>query len=149
MKKKTKVIQISGLRGFLIAVFVVVCLVAGFVAFPSIMLMHGWNYIANLLAIPSINALQGGLLWAFIAGSVYVLNDRKKFITAFKAPPELSDEELKKILRQAQMQSQAKILNAMIKNAAEIKKTKTENFDKVEDKTPECISDSTMKEKRN
>ncbi|MBP3924329.1 hypothetical protein J6E39_03715 [bacterium] len=149
MKKKAKVIQISGLRGFFIAGFIVVCLIAGFVAFPSIMLMHGWNYLSNILAIPSINAFQGGLLWALIAGSIYVLNDRRKFITTFRAPTELSDEELKRILKQAQMQSQTKILNAMIKNAAEMKKSENDSSNNVENKTPECVSDSNMKEKRN
>ena len=59
MKRKTRIIQIAGLRGLLIVIFVATCLAAGFIAFPAIVAMHVWNFFAELAAIPLINVWQG------------------------------------------------------------------------------------------
>ena len=63
MKRKTRIIQISGIRGILTVIFVVTCLAAGFIAFPAIVAMRVWNFFAELAVIPSINVWQGLLLW--------------------------------------------------------------------------------------
>ena len=66
MKRKTRVIQIDGFRGLILALFAVVCLAAGFIAFPGYVAMCIWNHFASL---PPINLFQGVLLWAIVAMS--------------------------------------------------------------------------------
>ena len=46
MKRNAKIIQISGLRGILMAIFIVTCLAAGFVVFPGFVAMNIWNHFA-------------------------------------------------------------------------------------------------------
>lgn len=114
MRRKTRIIQISGLRGILMVLFIASCLAAGFIAFPAIVAMHLWNMAASYFAIPAINIYQGLLLWAIVAISGFIINDRKKFLVAFKAPDRLSDEEMKKVLERVKLHSQAQALNSMI-----------------------------------
>ncbi len=129
MKRKTKVIQVSGLRGIFLMIFIAACLAAGFIAFPAILAMHAWNYFANMIAFPVINIYQGLLLWAIIAISGFIINDRKKFLVAFKAPDRLSDEDMRKLMERVKMQAQAKALNSMILKSAK----PVEKEDKVDD----------------
>ena len=132
MRKNTKIIQISGLRGIFMLIFVATCLAAGFIAFPAIMAMYAWNYAGNFVAIPVINIYQGLMLWAIIAISGFIINDRKKFLVAFKAPGQLSDEEMKKLLDRVKVQTQAQTLNSMVLKAGDVKpvekKEKTEEI---------------------
>ena len=114
MRRNAHVIQISGFRGILMAIFVVSCLAAGFVGFPAYVAMHAWNYTANFIAIPSIGYLQGLLLWAIIAITVFIINDRKKFLVAFSPKSQLSDKEMKKIMERIKLQSDAQMINSMI-----------------------------------
>jgi len=70
MKKNLNVIQIKGVKGIIVAVIVVCCLIAGFIAFPGLVGMYLWNYLASyLIAIPQIGLFQGILLWAIILTS--------------------------------------------------------------------------------
>ena len=121
MKKRTRVIQISGLRGILMMVFIGTCLVAGFVAFPAICAMRLWNYAANYFVMPSINFYQGLMLWAIIAISGFIINDKKKFIVELNAQEQLSNKDMKKLLERVKLQSQARALNSMILKSGEIK----------------------------
>lgn len=148
MKKKARVIQISGWKGIVMVLFIGVCLTAGFVAFPAFAAMYGWNYLASLVAIPTINIWQGLLLWGFVAGIVYTLNDRKKFVTSFHAQTELDEEELKKVLDRVRLQSQAKMLNAMMMKATDLKKIEEANLNKndVNQEEKELVED--INEKR-
>ncbi|MCI1273846.1 MAG: hypothetical protein LKG27_05375 [Clostridiaceae bacterium] len=129
MKRKARIIQISGFRGILLVIFIATCLAAGFIGFPAIIAMYSWNYIANVFTLPHINVFQGILLWGFIAGSIYLMNDKKKFISAFQvqSPKELSDEDLKAVLERARIQAQAKILNSMTLKAKDLKDIKFES----------------------
>lgn len=129
MKKKAKIIQISGLRGILLVIFIAVCLAAGFIGFPALVAMYSWNYLATTLAFPTIDIFQGILLWSLVAGGIYIINDKKKFISAFQVqtPKELSDEELKAVLDRARIQAQARILNAMTLKSKDIKDIKFES----------------------
>ena len=111
MKKRARIIQISGLRGILMMLFIASCLAAGFIAFPAFVAMHLWNWLAAAVAIPAINIYQGLLLWAIIAISGFILNDRKKFLVSFKTPDKLTDQEVKSILERVKMQSQGQALN--------------------------------------
>jgi len=106
MRRNMRVIQISGLRGILMVVFIATCLIAGFVAFPAIVAMNVWNWIANFIAIPVINMFQGLMLWAIIAISGFIINDRKKYLFSFSPKNTLSDDEVQRILENVKTQSQ-------------------------------------------
>ena len=116
MKKNAKIIQISGFRGILTAIFVVVCLAAGFIVFPGYVAMNIWNHFSNVL--PQINLMQGVLLWAIVALSCYIAN-KQKFAISFASPQELSDEEMEDLMERVRMQSQARLLNQMITKSIE------------------------------
>ena len=79
-RNKLRVIQIQGFRGILSAVFVVSCLIAGFIGFPTIMLTKGWNYLAQTtLAVPEICTFQGLILWGILAISYILINKKRKY----------------------------------------------------------------------
>lgn len=104
MKRNTRVIQIRGIRGLLITMFIVCCLIAGFVAFPAFMTMHAWNYLAAKTgSFPTINFYAGVLLWAIITLSVYLFN-KHKFIISFNAQHELTEDELKEVVSKIKSQ---------------------------------------------
>ena len=120
MKRKTRIIQISGFRGILMAIFVITCLAAGFVAFPAISAMYLWIYAASHISIPEINFIQGLMLWAIVAISIYILNDRKKYLIAFSPKNQLSEDEMKKVLEQMKL-NRAQMINSMILKSQENK----------------------------
>lgn len=117
MRKKMRVIQISGLRGILMVVFIATCLAAGFIAFPAIVAMNAWNYVTNFVAIPSINFVQGLMLWAIVAISGFIINDRQKYLFSFKSKKQLNDAEIQRILNNVKVHNQ--VLNKS--NASEEK----------------------------
>lgn len=105
MKRNVRVIQINGFRGLLLAIFVVTCLIAGFVVFPAFLTMHIWNYLAiTTESFPLINFFQGILLWAIIIFSIYLFN-KKKFIVSFNSQQELTDDELKDVISRIKAKS--------------------------------------------
>ena len=121
MKRNTKIIQISGLKGLITAIFVVICLAAGFVAFPGFVAMNIWNHFAGSF-VAEINLYQGILLWAIVA-LIYFIANKQSFSVSFEAPKELNEEEMNVLMDRIRMQSQAKMLNQMmIKNLQEIQK---------------------------
>ena len=125
MRRNAKIIQIAGFRGILTAIFVVTCLVAGFVAFPGFVAMTIWNKCVTVL--PHINLLQGILLWAMVALVCYIANNQR-FAISFESPKELTDEEMDALMQRVRLQSQAKILNQIItKNIEELKKEEEMN----------------------
>lgn len=105
-KNNMRIIQISGLRGILMVVFIATCLAAGFIAFPAIVAMNAWNWAANFIAVPTINIVQGLMLWAIVAISGYIINERKKYLFSFSPKNKLSDEEVQRILENVKTQSQ-------------------------------------------
>lgn len=115
MKRKTRVIQIDGFRGLVLALFAVVCLAAGFVAFPGFVAMSLWN---KFVPLPAINLFQGVLLWVIVAMSIYLANGRKLAIS-FASPQELSEAEMNKLMERVRLQSQVKMLNAMMLKSVE------------------------------
>lgn len=105
-RNKLRVIQIQGFRGILSAVFVVSCLIAGFIGFPTIMLTKGWNYLAQTtLAVPEICAFQGLILWGILAISYILINKKRKFLVAFDAPQTRTPKEIKDIINEIKSQS--------------------------------------------
>ena len=132
MKRNTRIIQISGIRGLLLVIFTATCLAAGFIGFPAIVAMKAWNFAAQYVSIPLICEWQGLLLWAIIAISGFILNDRKKFLVAFKTPDRLSEKEMKTLLERMKIQSQTQqAINSMILKSAK----PVEKEDKQEDKS--------------
>ena len=116
MKRNLNIIQIKGVKGIILAVAVVCCLIAGFIVFPGWVWMQLWNYITNyVLTIPTIGLFQGILLWAIMVTS-YFLFRKERVVVCMKAPQGLSDEELKAVFADMKKQSQEDlILQAMIK----------------------------------
>ena len=75
MKRNTRIIQISGIRGLLMVIFAVTCLAAGFIGFPAIVAMKAWNFAAQYLSITLISVCQGLLVLAIVAFSGFIIND--------------------------------------------------------------------------
>ena len=72
MKKDFKVIQIHGLTGLLLVVFLGTGLFCGFVVFPVWLLMSAWNvFITDVFKMPEIGYTQAGMLWAFLVLLLY------------------------------------------------------------------------------
>lgn len=114
MRKNAHVIQISGFRGILLAIFIGCCLIAGFIGFPSFVAMYAWNFAANYFAIPTIGLIQGLMLWSIVAITGFIINDRKKYLVAFSPKSQLDEEEMKEIMEKIKLQSKAQMINSMI-----------------------------------
>lgn len=72
MKKNLNVIQINGIRGLIMAGFIVTCLIAGFAVFPGLVCMHLWNLCASFAEnLPSIGLFQGLLLWGIMVAAYF------------------------------------------------------------------------------
>lgn len=124
MKRNAKIIQINGFRGLVMAMFIVTCLIAGFVVFPGFVAMNIWNRFATV--IPQLNLYQGVLLWAIVALVGFIVN-KQSFSVSFASPKELNDEEMNLLMERIKLQSQAKMLNQMmLKNLEEIKRDETQ-----------------------
>lgn len=97
---KFNIIKINGFKGLALALFCVGCLIAGFLIFPGWVCMHVWNYIASFFFnMPTMNLLQGGMLWCIIALSMYAMNKGALSISfSTAAPMRPNDEKLKEIL---------------------------------------------------
>ena len=120
-KNNTKIIQIAGFRGLFMALFIGICLAAGFVVFPAKVAVYAWNYLAlNYLSIPSINLFQGVLLWAIIVMVCYMANNNGMVIS-FAQPKQLSEEEMKHLMERIRLQAQARQLNTMVLKSEELK----------------------------
>ena len=105
MKKNLRVVQINGFRGLFLALFIITCLIAGFIAFPSLVTMHAWNYLsARTGSFPTIDFGASLLLWGIIAFSTYLVTKRK-FIVSFNAQQELSDDEIRDVISKFKSQT--------------------------------------------
>lgn len=125
MRKNARIIQISGLRGILFAVFAVVCLFAGFVVFPGYTAMYLWNtLLASVFSLPLINIFQGILLW-LIAALCFYLTGGSRSIVQFKSTSQLNDYELKELMSRIKKQTADKPAASILKSAEtkEIHKT--------------------------
>lgn len=124
MKKKARILQVSGFRGIVFFMFLISGLVMGFVISPGFIAMGIWNHLsATYGAVPLINIFQGVLLWAMIALAFYMTNNKKNCLS-FHQATQLDDKELKDLMEKVKLQSQAKNINSMILNSEDIKKIK-------------------------
>ena len=125
-----KVVKIDGFKGILAAVFMGVCLFAGFVIFPGMVAMHLWNkYLVNLFMFPVLNLLQGVLLWGIVAITTFILA-KDEMPISFQETKGLSDNELDMIMKQARIQSQIRKANTMISKSDIFEKVKKSSIDK-------------------
>ena len=105
MKRNFNIIQIKGVRGLILAVFVVLCLAAGFIVFPGWLCMHAWNFITSyFLSIPIIGLFQGVLLWGIIAASYFIFR-KEKVVVCMRGSEGLSEEELKDVFANIKKQT--------------------------------------------
>ena len=144
MKKKLNVIQIKGIRGLILAGFVVCCLAAGFIVFPGWVGMQAWNLVStNTGAMPAIGLVQGILLWGILAVSYFIFR-KEKVVVCMKTPQGLSEEELKAVFADIKKQSlEDPILHAMMKaREAEMKYKAQQELENKETEQPSEI-DST------
>ena len=122
MKRNYNIIKISGLKGVIFAIFIVGCLIAGFLTFPGWVCMHIWNFVAGLFSeMPEMNLLHGCIMWCIIALSVYALNQGNFSISVGGAPVSTpSEERIKEILRQVHEKNSNIIpLDSVIKGDSE------------------------------
>ena len=116
MKRNLRVIQINGIRGIITACLIGACLIAGFVCFPGYVAMNIWNFVAAKIMAPTLGLLQGIVLWGIITVS-YLIIKKHRFVVSFKAPDDLSDEELMQVMNKLEMQQPNDIITqAMIKS---------------------------------
>lgn len=130
-KNKLRVIQITGIRGLISAVFVVACLIAGFVGFPALMLNKLWNHIADITGvIPYINAFQGLVLWGILAVSYFIINKKERYLSVFEPKPR-NPREIRDIIREIKAQSEGLKKEAHQPIKAEPEKTEEEKSKEV------------------
>ena len=103
--KRLRVVQITGFRGILSAIFVVTCLAAGFIGFPSFVVFKLWNYIAaSTQNLPLINLFQGLLLWGILGTSYLIMNEKKRYLVAFE-PKAVNGKDIREIIKEIKHQS--------------------------------------------
>ena len=144
MRKSMNVIQIKGIRGLLIAIFVVTCLAAGFIAFPGWLCMVIWNTIAGYAEnMPAIGIFQGLLLWGIMIAAYFAFK-KDRVIISFKTPEGLSEEELRNVFSDLKKQTQEDpILQAMLRaRETELKIKNTEETNTDEEKESVTASDT-------
>lgn len=129
MRKKAKIVEIRGLRGIAMVLFVAVCLAAGFVIFPAQVAMKAWNYLAlNYLPLPLISLWQGVMLWAAVALSVFIINSKRR-ILSLRSTAELSEQEMKTLMERIKIQAEARRLNSLLQNELKEKKEESEKIE--------------------
>lgn len=117
MRKGPKIVQISGIQGIIVAIFVVACLCAGFVAFPGLVAMKVWN---SFLPNYSLNLFQGIMLWAIIFLTIFI-SRRQHFSVMIGTPQQLNEEEMNLLMQRIRMQAEARRLNQIITKSIEEK----------------------------
>ncbi len=111
-----KIVQINGFRGVITAVFMCMCIFAGFVVFPGQVAMFLWNkYLASAYMLPVLNVFQGVLIWGMIAVT-YAILAKKDFAVSFKETKNLSDAEFDMLMRNAQ-KSKFRALNNIMRRS--------------------------------
>ena len=99
--KNFKVITINGVRGLIVAIFVVMGLIAGFVISPGWVCMKIWNSIFEYSNnVAQMHLLQGIMLWLIIALSLYALNNKRSLI-GFGSYQGLNPDQIKDIVERA------------------------------------------------
>ena len=106
---KKRVIQINGLSGILMTLFIVTCLAAGFIGFPALVCMHLWNMLAAKFMLNSVTLLGGLLLWGIIIVCFLIFN-KKNLVVSFGIPSNMSKDELSELFRRAECGNPEEVL---------------------------------------
>lgn len=81
MNKNFRVVTINGIRGMIVAIFICLGLIAGFVISPGFVCMKIWNYFAqDSFTFSTMNIYQGILAWSIIALALFAVNNKKSLI---------------------------------------------------------------------
>ena len=117
MKRKFNVIQINGFRGLIMAAGIVACLIAGFIAFPGLVMKSVWNLVSTYSgAIPSISIMQGVLLWGITVVACLAFKKKGMFVE-FKSTNDLSQAEMDEVMQRIRIQRQMDIMTKAMMNA--------------------------------
>jgi len=116
MRKGLNVIQIKGMKGIVLAIFVVCCLATGFILFPAWLCMQIWNFTSSYVEqLPAIGIFQGVLLWGIIVSSYFTFR-KEKVLVCMKTPEGLSEDEMKAVFANIKRQAQEDaLLSTMLK----------------------------------
>ena len=118
--KKFNVIQINGFKGILLLIGAAVCLAAGFIAFPGLLLKMAWNFGSGYVSvIPQIGLVQGVLLWGIIVVGYFAFFKKGTFVE-FKSANDLSREEMDAVMHRIRMERQTDIIAKSILKAKEL-----------------------------
>jgi len=119
MKRNFNVIQINGIKGIIFAAGIVSCLIAGFVAFPGLVMKLIWNVIASYTGVlPEIAIVQGILLWGIVVVA-YLAFRKRGFMVEFKSADDLSTEEMEAVMQRIRVERQSDILAKALMRAKE------------------------------
>ena len=126
MRKKCNIIQINGLSGILLAIFAICCAITGFIAFPSWLCMHAWNFAASYVNFPVMNIYHGAMLWLIIALIFVATHLNKTKPISFGTLTPIDKEEMKRRIEKLQAQNVSSFQNDE-ENAEKLNKIKEEN----------------------
>jgi len=126
MRKKCNVIQINGIGGILLLVFIICCAATGFIAFPSWVCMHAWNFAAGYFHLPMMNILHGSMLWLIIALIFVATHMNNNQPIKFGSFSTIDKDEMKKRIESLQAQNIASFKQDENENE-NINKIKEEN----------------------
>lgn len=129
MRNKLNVIQINGIKGMIFVAFAAICLFAGFVVFPGLVMKLGWNMLSGVIGIPAIGTVQGVLLWGIAVVSYFAFK-KKGFFVEFKNADDLSRDEMDAVMRKIQMERQSDLIARSIMRAREMEKKVQEEMNK-------------------
>lgn len=135
MNKRFNVIKINGIKGLILAVFIIGCLITGFLVFPGWLCKGLWNYVAGFfIQMPQMNLLHGIMLWCIIALSIYASNQGNFAISiGHSVPVPRNDERIKEILKQLNESNSSLIKKDMAQQeeTEKINSQNEENNDKI------------------
>ncbi len=144
-KRRTKVVELSGVRGIVFLGFCATCLFAGFVVFPGLVAQYVWNLATESLdIIPSISLLQGILLWGIVALTVYLMSGYNPFFS-IKKTSELNDEEMRVLMGRIKERSNS-VSSLSVRNVV-FKSSEPVTSDKISEEDEKSLTDKNDKEK--
>ena len=141
MRNRLNIIQINGIKGILFLAFAAVCLGAGFIVFPGMMLKMGWNALSSMTGmLPVIGVIQGTLLWGIVVVSYFTFK-KKGFFVEFKSADDMSRAEMDAVIQRIRTERQADIISKSIMRAREIDLKSQNDLDKFIKEEQECVTE--------
>lgn len=136
MNKHGKVIEIRGIKGLFLAIFIACCLVTGFTVFPGFVAMHIWNLFTPYITdMPTMSLIHGVMLWGIVFLVWFAFNGKMPSFQFGCKTTTLDEEEFKKFIEK-QISLQEKELSKQINeqlNTQEQNATEQETVEKTEE----------------